>query len=110
MSGYFEALLVYVCAIVFPLSTVLFGSSVGAHMGIIKCPMWALSITLMSITCPHGCKKWDPFVPGIRIGVGPFLTLLCHLRVEGMRGTWRLGVWRSWVEVGGNSVDRPSLG
>ena len=44
----------YLCAIIFPLSTVLFWSSVGEHMGIIKCPMWALSITLMSIACPHG--------------------------------------------------------
>ena len=32
---------------------------------------------------------------GIHIRVGPFLTLLCQLRVGGMWGNWRLGVRRS---------------
>ena len=78
----------YLCAIVFPLSTVLFWSSVGAHMGILKCPMWALSITLMSITCPHGYTTWDPFVSGIPIApvaalkAQPLASLFRHRRPD----------------------------
>ena len=50
--------------------------------------MWALSITLMSITCPHGYTPWAPFVSGIPIApvaalkAQPLTSLFRHRRPD----------------------------